>query len=65
MWLALSESTSASKGLTELVVCTENSNPDAMVVKPAEYRVRTNDSSLGSFSDLDARSREVCCTSNI
>ena len=49
MWLALSESTSASKGLTELVVCTENSNPDVMVVKPAEYRVRTNDSSLGHF----------------
>jgi hypothetical protein len=27
-------------------VCTENSNPDVMMVKPAEDRVRTNDSDL-------------------
>jgi hypothetical protein len=30
--------------MSGIPVCTENSNPDVMTVKPAEDRVRTNDS---------------------
>jgi putative transposase len=32
--------------VTQTRVCTENSNPDVMMVKPAEDRARTNDSDL-------------------